>query len=157
MWTFRPARPDEAIEACTVLRRSITELCQADHRDNPALLAAWLANKTPDNVAAWIEANPTGFVVGVGPDGIVGVGSVTATGDILLNYVAPWARFRGVSKALLAAMEQRAARGGATECSLTSSTTAHDFYRRYGYQATGPAVPSFGGMLSFPMRRQIAW
>jgi hypothetical protein len=155
MWNFRPARADEAAAACTVLRRSIEDLCKADHSDDPASLGPWLANKTPAHVSAWIEANPTGFLVGVGPDGIVGVGSVTAMGDILLNYVAPWARFRGVSKGLLHAMEDHAAGLGATACTLTSTTTAHGFYLRYGYADIGPSVSSYGGMLAVPMRRQI--
>ena len=155
MWTYRPARPDEADEACTVLRRSIEDLCKADHGDDSSLLGAWLANKTPENVAAWIAANPTGFLVGVGPDGIVAVGSVTATGDILLNYVAPWARFSGVSKGLLRAMEDHAAGLGATICTLTSTITAHDFYLRCGYADVGPLVQSFAGTQVFPMQRRI--
>jgi GNAT superfamily N-acetyltransferase len=155
MWTFRPARPDEAAAACTVLRRSIEDLCKADHRDDPLVLDAWLANKTPEHVAAWIADNPTGVLVGVGPDGIVSVGSVTAEGDIRLNYVAPWARFRGVSKGLLRAMEDHAASLGATVCTLTSTITAHDFYRSCGYVDTGPPVQSFAGTHAFPMRRVI--
>jgi GNAT superfamily N-acetyltransferase len=155
MWTFRPARPDEAAAACVVLRRSIEELCKADHGDDPAILGPWLANKTPVDVATWINANPAGFLVGVGPDGIVGVGSVSDIGEIRLNYVAPWARFRGVSKGLLRAMEQRAAEAGATVCTLISTKTAHDFYLGYGYVDAGVPVPSYGGTLAFPMRRQI--
>jgi GNAT superfamily N-acetyltransferase len=49
------ARPEDAQEACPVLRRSIIELCAADHGHDPELLAAWLANKTPENFAAWME------------------------------------------------------------------------------------------------------
>jgi hypothetical protein len=37
------------------LRRSITELCQVDHGDDPAVVANWLQNKTPDNVRSWIS------------------------------------------------------------------------------------------------------
>ncbi len=155
MWTFRPARPDEADAACIVLRRSIEELCRTDHGGDPAILGPWLANKTPEHVTAWINANPTGFIVGVGPDGIVGVGSVVASGEIRLNYVAPWARFQGVSKGLLRAMEHHAAELGATECSLISTQTAHRFYQGCGYTVTGPRVPSYGGTLAIPMRRRI--
>jgi GNAT superfamily N-acetyltransferase len=155
MWIFRPARPDEAEAACTVLRRSIEDLCGTDHGDNPAILGPWLANKTPENVTTWIDANPTGFLIGVGPGGIVGVGSVVASGEIGLNYVAPWARFRGVSKGLLHAMENHAADLGATECTLMSTKTAHRFYQACGYTDTGPQVPSYGGTLAFPMRRRI--
>src|SRR6478735_4761117 len=51
---FREARTEEAVEACHVVRRSITELCLADHQDDPAILEKWLANKTPTNVRSWI-------------------------------------------------------------------------------------------------------
>jgi GNAT superfamily N-acetyltransferase len=155
MWTFRPAHPNEADAACIVLRRSIEDLCSTDHGGDPAILGPWLANKTPEHVTAWINANPTGFIVGVGPDGIVGVGYVVASGEIRLNYVAPWARFQGVSKGLLHAMENHAAELGATECTLISTKTAHRFYQRCGYGDTGPQVPSNGGTLAFPMRRRI--
>jgi Acetyltransferase (GNAT) domain len=155
-WIFRPARLDEADAVCTVLRRSIEDLCSIDHGNDPSRLGAWLANKTPANVTAWIDANPTGFIVGVGPDGIGGAGSVVASGEIRLNYVAPWARFRGVSKGLLRAMENHAVECGATACTLISTQTAHRFYQSCGYTDTGPQVPAYSGMLAFPMRRQIA-
>ena len=45
------------------------------------------------------------------------------------NYVAPDARFRGVSRALLGALEVRAAERGNVRCTLTSTETAHRFYR----------------------------
>ena len=154
MWTIRPARPDEVAAVCAVLRGSIEDLCKADHGDDPTLLGAWLANKTPDHVTGWINDNPMGFLAAVGPDGIAGVGLVSDNGNIHLNYVAPWARFRGVSKALLRAMEHRAAEAGATACMLISTKTAHGFYLGCGYVDTGPPVPSYG-MLAVPMRHQI--
>jgi hypothetical protein len=48
---IRDAVADDAPAACQVLRRSIVELCAADHGDDPAILAQWLANKTPEIVA----------------------------------------------------------------------------------------------------------
>jgi hypothetical protein len=48
----RDARFEDADEACLVMRRSIVELCEADHHRDPALLAAWLDNKTPEVFAA---------------------------------------------------------------------------------------------------------
>jgi GNAT superfamily N-acetyltransferase len=155
VWTFRPARPGEAEAICTVLRRSIEDLCRAGHGGNPAVLGPWLANKTPEYVTAWIDANPTGFIVGVGPDGIDAVGLVTANGEIWLNYVAPWARFQGITKGLLRAMENHAAECGAAACTQISTKTAHRFYQGCGYEDTGAQVPSYGGTLAFPMRRRI--
>ncbi len=155
MWTFRPARPEEAVEACSVIRQSIEELCGADHDGDPAILGPWLVNKTPERVRTWIESNPAGVLVGVSPDEIAGMGAVLRDGRIVLNYVAPWARFRGVSKGLLRAMENRAAELGNTSCTLTSTVTAHGFYRSRGYEDVGEPVTSFGGKPAFPMRRAI--
>ena len=37
--------------------RRITELCLADHQDNPAILQKWVANKIPANLRSWMPAN----------------------------------------------------------------------------------------------------
>jgi GNAT superfamily N-acetyltransferase len=153
--TFRPARPDEAAEACAVIRRSIIELCGADHDDDPAILDPWLANKTPDRVRTWIETNPSGVIVGTDEAGITGVGAVLPDGRIVLNYAAPRARFRGVSKGLILALEARALCLGHTICTLTSTITAHGFYRTRGYTDAGAPITSFGGKPAFPMQRRI--
>jgi hypothetical protein len=41
---IRDTVPDDAVAACHVLRESISRLCIADHRNDPAILNAWLAN-----------------------------------------------------------------------------------------------------------------
>jgi GNAT superfamily N-acetyltransferase len=129
---IRAAHPDDAIAACNVLRRSIRELCETDHGNDEALLARWLANKTPENVSGWI-ANSHVFVAE--EDGqILGVAALTAAGHITLNYVAPEARFRGVSKALLRAAESKAVELGCRACTLESTKTAEQFYRAAGYR-----------------------
>ena len=52
---IREARLEDADHACNVLRRSISQLCVADHGSDPAIINAWLANKTPETVARWID------------------------------------------------------------------------------------------------------
>jgi hypothetical protein len=44
----RDAVREDAPAACEVIRRSISELCEADHRNDPEILKRWLANKTPE-------------------------------------------------------------------------------------------------------------
>jgi GNAT superfamily N-acetyltransferase len=131
---IRPAQTADAAAACDVLRRSIAELCAADHGNDPKFLSAWLANKTPENVAAWIS--DPGNVLYVAVDGgvIVGVAGMTRAGVVMLNYVSPDARFKGVSKALLAALECKAADLGLTQCRLESTKTARRFYESAGYR-----------------------
>lgn len=155
MWLFRSAHLAEAAEACTAIRRSIEDLCGADHDGNPAILGPWLANKTPERVRGWIKANPSGVIVGVGAGGIAGVGCVMPDGTIALNYVAPWTRRQGVGKGLLQTMEQLAAEAGHTLCTLTSTVTAHEFYRSSGYVDAGEPIASFGGKPAYPMHRVI--
>jgi GNAT superfamily N-acetyltransferase len=152
---IREARLDDADRACDVLRRSISQLCVADHGNDPAILSAWLANKTPEIVAAWISQNGNSLLLATEGDAILAVGSVTDAGEITLNYVAPEARFRGVSRALLRALEVRAAERGNRRCRLTSTETAHRFYQSAGYVDDGAPAGKFGTKASYPMSKVI--
>jgi ribosomal protein S18 acetylase RimI-like enzyme len=131
---IRIARTEDAEQACTVLRRSIQDLCHADHNGDAAKLADWLSNKTPENVAAWIS-NPQELVF-VATEGktILGVAAMTKAGEITLNYVSPDARFRGISKALIDRLEAQARELGLDRCTLNSTETARKFYQSLGYQ-----------------------
>lgn len=105
---IRIAAPDDAIAACNVLRRSITECCVLDHKDDPAILGAWLGNKTPQTVASWFES-PTNFSVVALKDGeVIGVSLLTGAGKLALCYLLPEARGHGAGKAMLAKVEETA-------------------------------------------------
>jgi GNAT superfamily N-acetyltransferase len=153
---IRDATPADATAACDVLRRSIAELCIADHRNDPAILGAWLANKTPQIVAGWATEPDSSLLIALEGDAVLAVGGVKDCGEITLNYVAPAARFRGISSALLAALEARAAGRGNTRCTLISTETAHRFYLSRGYADDGAPQGKFGTNSSYPMFRQIA-
>ncbi|HKL65059.1 MAG TPA: GNAT family N-acetyltransferase [Roseovarius sp.] len=66
---------------------------------------------------------------------IVGIGMLDGRGEVLLNYVRPDRRFRGVSTAVLAALEGVARTRGAASCFLESTETARRFYQCRGYTA----------------------
>ena len=153
---IREAGAEDAPAACTVLKRSIAELCEADHRNDPAIMAQWLGNKTPENFRAWVKRPENSVLVAVENDDILAVGSVTDAGIIGLNYVSPDARFRGVSRALLRALEVRAAERGNGRCGLTSTETARRFYRSMGYVESGPPVGGFGTNSGYPMTKVLA-
>jgi GNAT superfamily N-acetyltransferase len=153
---IRDADVGDAEEACSVMRRSIAELCRADHGDNPQFLARWLDNKTRDNFAAWIARSDASMLVAVEENAIVAVGMVADDGEILLNYVSPDARFRGASRAVLAALEARAAERGAKRCSLTSTETARRFYHARGYREDGAPTGKFGMASGYPMFKDLA-
>jgi GNAT superfamily N-acetyltransferase len=148
---IRDAMIADAQAACEVLRQSISELCVADHRNDKVILARWLSNKTPAHVVAWIERPGNSVLVAVDGDTILGVGAVTDAGEITLNYVSPAARFRGVSRMMVAALELRARERGAGRLTLNSTATALRFYRRCGWVEDGPPAGLFGSLSGFPM------
>src|SRR5271163_2502897 len=153
---IRDAVPEDAPTACEVIRRSISELCSADHLNDPVILGRWLANKTPEIVASWIRKPGNSVLVAVESGTILAVGCGTDAGDITLNYVSPDARFRGVSRALLVALETRAQERGNQRCTLLSTETARRFYRSAGYVEDGPPQGKFGTTSSYPMSRELA-
>jgi len=137
-----------------VLTASITELCRADHRDDPKALAAWTANKTEAGVGKML-ANPELLMFVAEREGAVSaVGAVTRTGEVALNYVAPQARFHGISKAVLARLEDELRGLGFDEGRLEATATARRFYESAGWIADGPQAE--GRMVNgYPMRKKL--
>jgi GNAT superfamily N-acetyltransferase len=86
---------------------------------------------------------------------ILAVGSVTDQGEITLNYVSPDARFRGVTRAMLAALEARALARGNDCCTVVSTETALRLYRAAGYVDDGPPPRKFGTSGSYPMVKRL--
>ncbi|MEO7221390.1 MAG: GNAT family N-acetyltransferase [Devosia sp.] len=134
-----------------VLIASITELCAADHRNDPQALAGWLANKTPESVAKWFANTDSTLVVAERGGEIAAVGGFSAAREITLNYVSPRHRFAGVSKALLEGMELGLGPGEAT---LNSTETALRFYKRRGWTLVGEPSPG-RGTAGYPMRKLL--
>jgi GNAT superfamily N-acetyltransferase len=154
MMVIRDAKAEDALATCQVLRRSITELCVTDHRNDPTILRRWLANKTPENVVAWIARPGNSVLVAAESDRILAVGAVTNAGKITLNYVSPDARFRGISRALLSALEARALEQGNKQCTLSSTGTARRFYQANGYVENGEPASEFG-ISGYPMSKLL--
>jgi GNAT superfamily N-acetyltransferase len=152
---IRDATARDAEAATEVMRQSITELCPADHNNDPKILGRWLANKKPEIFRAWLENAGQSYLVAVEDGRIVCVGAVTDAGLITLNYVSPEARFRGVSRAMVAALEQRGREHGNHECTLASTATARRFYISCGYVEIGAAERIFGSESGFPMRKPL--
>jgi GNAT superfamily N-acetyltransferase len=152
---IRDATPDDPLAGCTVLKRSIVELCDADHKNDPAILTRWLGNKTVENFIAWIEQFDNSLLLAVEDGQILAVGSVTGGGTIGLNHVSPDARFRGVSRTLLRALEARAAERGNTQCTLISTETARHFYLSNGYKELKLPSRRFGTSSGYPMSKSL--
>jgi GNAT superfamily N-acetyltransferase len=148
----RRAVPGDVDAMCDVMCRSIAELCAADHGNRPEEIADWTANKTPERVLAWIENRTHRIFVGVMDAGIVGVGGLIATDLIGVLYVSPDARFKGVSKALLARLEGEMRALGTRYGRLESSKTAHAFYLAAGWRDEAEGPTERGGLW---MRKQL--
>ena len=132
---IRPALAADAAAACALVRTSIIQLCKADHASDPLTLEGWLANKSPANFEFWITAPGSNVFIAERNGEMIGVGAVRDDGEVMLNYVAPAARFQGVSKTLLMRMEALAKSKLAERMSLTTTETARQFYIDRGYVA----------------------
>ena len=142
--SIRPAESDDVVAATLLVRRSIAELCQADHHNVQPIIEGLLINKTQENMQAWVETPGSYVLVAeVGPI-MAGVGGLTGDGEITLLYVAPDFRFQGVSKALLAALEEKARELGLPNCALVSTDTAQRFFEAQGYAGYDKDEDDFG-------------
>lgn len=150
----RKATTSDAAAACIVLRRSITECCAEDHRNEPEILSVWLRNKTTENIAGWFAAPENFSVVATAGGQVFGVGLLTAKGELALCYVLPEVRFKGVGKSLLNAMESHAIQSGCTEIFLSSTVTAKTFYLRNGFTSSGAPEIEFG-IQAFPLTKRL--
>lgn len=146
----RRACPADAPAAVALLRRSITELCILDHRDEPATLAAWLANKTEERFLAWLADDDNHLVAADQAGALLGVGLLRRGGEINLCYLKPGEQRRGVGTAILTALEAKAREWGLSRLTLDSTLSARPFYERMGFLAVGEPIPGFGVSLRHP-------
>ncbi len=151
---MRPAQTGDIAQMSRVLIASITALCAADHHNDPVKLAAWTRNKSAEGVAAML-ANPEMLTLVAEREGsVVAVGAVTRQGGVALNYVAPEARFTGISKALLVRLEAELVGLGFAEGHLEATATARRFYEKAGWVANGPQATG-RHVNGFPMRKRL--
>lgn len=137
----RPATAADIPAMSAVLIASITKLCDADHGGAPDRIADWTANKSHEGVARML-ADPAHSMFVAEHDGVVAAVGLVAGDRIGLNYVDPDHRLAGVSKALLAHMEQQMRLAGVATAVLESTETAQDFYRSAGWLPTGACAAS---------------
>lgn len=151
---IRRAGPGDVPGMSKVLTASITELCAADHGGAPDAIAAWTRNKSEAGVSAMLANPDLQLFVAERTDEIVAVGAVTASGTVSLNYVAPTARFSGISSAMLARLELALLELGHREGRLESTRTAQSFYAARGWQADGPQAAD-RMVNGYPMRKLL--
>jgi GNAT superfamily N-acetyltransferase len=150
----RPARLDDLPEMSRVLIVSITQLCTADHHDDPAVIALWTRNKSVTALKTIMEGGAAELFVATRDDRVVGVGAILADG-IGLNYVDPDHRGTGVSSTLLQHLEQELWSQGVLDAKLESTKTAYRFYLAHGWSDDAPTGQSHA-VEAFPMRKRLA-
>ncbi|MFD2647793.1 GNAT family N-acetyltransferase [Devosia albogilva] len=150
----RRASEADAPEMSRILIASITELCSADHHDDPSAIAAWTANKSEAGVLAMMALADSEFYVAERDSVVLAVGAIQ--GDTIgLNYVDPQHRRMGVSRALMLGLEDVLRNRGVAVARLKSTATAHDFYKALGWSDVGPAAQ--GRFISaYPMRKVLS-
>jgi GNAT superfamily N-acetyltransferase len=152
----RCARDGDEGPASDLVRRSTTELCATDYRGEAQVLARWLANQTPGDFRCWIGSADRSVCVAVRDDGrLAAVGMVAWRGEILLNFVAPEARFLGASKALMAHMEGHLRARGVRQATLLSTHVARRFYCPLGYEEVSRKESRFGTLDVFEMAKRL--
>lgn len=150
---IRRVPPSAAAQACEVVRQSITHCCTLDHGNDPALLAAWLANKTVERLGAWMAAAHAMAWGAYRGEGMVGFALVTQA-TLALCYVVPGALRQGVGNGLLRAAEEGAKAAGVEVLTLESTRTAAAFYQRRGYVVAGVAQ-HWAGLWAQPMHKRL--
>ena len=156
MGWIRAAVPRDAEIAVEVVRRSIVELCAADHCHDAETLARWLENKTVDHFLAWISSERHYCVVAGDDTGICGVGLIKNDGEIQLCYVLPGMQSRGHGRTILESLEAQARRWGLARIRLKSTSLARTFYERHGYRSTGVPARGFGITRPLSYEKDIA-
>jgi GNAT superfamily N-acetyltransferase len=155
MMHARIARTGDAEAAVDVLKRSITELCVIDHRNDAATLQQWLSNKTVENFLAWIGSLDNFCVVTEDEAGVNGVGMLNRRGEIQLCYVSPDTQRRGCGAAILAALEEQAAKWALPRVHLASTEGACAFYEKHGFRPGGESTCGFGVTRCYPYEKNL--
>jgi GNAT superfamily N-acetyltransferase len=153
--TIRLASASDADACSRVLCASIRELCFADHRGDSAHITNWTSNKSTKAIADWISTGTYVLFVAERDGHVIAVGAVEGGSNVAsLNYVAPEARFAGVSRAMLAHLESYLRQRGFLTARLVSTETAHRFYASNGWRDAGDPVTAFGGA-AYPMEKDL--
>ncbi len=149
---MRRATVFDVFDLSRVLIRSITQLCQADHRGDPQAIAKWTANKDPETIRGWIRDGAQIWLA-------ERAGQVAAVGglrddEITLLYIDPLHAGHGIGSALLHRLEQELIASGHVEARLEATQTAQVFYRQHGWQPTGQCGAR-GDVSCFAMRKSL--
>ena len=154
MVKIREAKGSDAHQCSEVLCASIRELCVADHKGDEQIISQWISNKTEENLQAWILDQGTKFFVSESGNEVLGVGAINLPDEVALNYVSPRFRYQGLSRAMLAVLENALREAGCAKAQLTITITSHEFYQASGW-ADVKVTHSWPGLKSHIMEKDL--
>lgn len=134
--TVRRATVFDVFDMSRILTRSITELCGADHGNDPEVIARWTEHKTPEGIRDWFQGSHELWLALLQGQP-AGVGAISPDGEVSVLYVIPDAIGQGVGATLLTRLEGALQEAGHEIGWLESTVTARDFYKKMGWQAEG--------------------
>lgn len=157
MAIIRKSQSADSAAVASVICRSITELCVADHRNQLDILEPWLANKTKASAEQWITSTDSLCLTALADaQEIVGFGMLSGEGELLLLYVSPDQIGAGVGRDLLSEIERHAIATGLQKIFLDSTDSAMNFYQHHGYTRKGVCNPRADGLRCNSMAKVLA-
>ncbi len=142
----------DVFDLSRVLNRSITQLCKADHQDDPQAIAQWTANKDPATIRDWITSGSQIWLAEHAGK-VAAVGGVRGE-EITLLYIDPDHTGLGIGAVMLKRLEQELLDSGCSKGYLQATRTAQGFYLRYGWKATGQCCER-KDLSCFAMRKSL--
>ncbi|VAW41064.1 hypothetical protein MNBD_GAMMA01-1742 [hydrothermal vent metagenome] len=142
-------------EIVRLLKKSIIELCGPDYGNDSTILNAWIENKTEENLIKWIESKETYSITALVENTIVGFGLSNITGEILLLYILPEYKRKGIGESIYLYIEELLLKNNVTKVIAYSTITAKPFYLKMGFSQFGSPIKvgKFDG--EYPLEKSI--
>jgi len=154
-FSIRPPTAADAAAVARMWRHAITLSCVGDHENDPAILAAWTADKTGAGLAVAFAEDGPSWRAAFDAAGIpLAIGMIREGGEVCALYVDPARAGEGIGSRVLLALETLAAEREWPVLTLESTAAAREFYRTRGFRDAGAPVVRFG-VTAFPMRKAM--
>ena len=139
--SIRRAIQTDAVTISVLIRRNADAVLSADYTLEQ--LNAWKQYNTPAHIRQRLRERETFCAV----DSRQICGTIALQENELVGlYVSPRWRARGIGRILLEHLEMFAAKQGMTKLHLTSTPSAVEFYRHYGWKRRRKIVLNIGGI-----------
>lgn len=137
-----------------VIQDSIINLCHKDHLNKNEHLQAWLTERSEQNLQDILFNSHSRTFICICDGRIAGMSHIDNSGELKLCYVHSQYTGKGIGRLLLEAAEQQAKAWGLVKITMTSTTTAMNFYLSQGYTQNGEQIMCIG-MPGHPLAKNI--